>query len=154
MVHFRQSNGSGQDNTYFTSNSLTNGPPDWSSRVLGKLWKYIDTKICGTNAYILGSRNIPRTFPSLSRNYVRVFGIVTGSRDWRSKAQYKFSQHYSTISARSLGIRSQHPSWQTTSSMAVPWQFHDSSRILPGHCYGAKLDPPNHMPSRSAWIIS
>src|SRR6185437_16905436 len=93
MVHFRQSNGSGQDNTYSTSNSLTNGPPDWSSRVLGRFRKYIDTKICGTNTYILGSGNISRTFPSLARNYVRVFGTVTGSRDWRSKVQYKISQH-------------------------------------------------------------
>ena len=47
----------------------------------------MDTKICGTNAYILGSRNVLGMFPSLARNYERVFGIVTGSRDWRSKAQ-------------------------------------------------------------------
>src|ERR1043166_432783 len=92
MVHFRQSNGSGQDNTYFTSNSLTNGPPNWSSRVLGRFQKYIDTKICGTNAYILDSRDILGMFPSLARNYERVFSTVTGSRDWYSKAQYKIGQ--------------------------------------------------------------
>ena len=45
---------------------------------------------------------VPETFPSLARNYVRVFGTVTGSRDWRSKAQYKIGQHIN--SARSFDI--------------------------------------------------
>ena len=48
----------------------------------GQIFRY--KKICGTNAYILGSRNVLGMFPSLARNYERV---VTGSRDWRSKAQ-------------------------------------------------------------------
>ena len=48
----------------------------------GQTFRY--KKICGTNAYILGSRNVLGMFPSLARNYERV---VTGSRDWRSKAQ-------------------------------------------------------------------
>ncbi len=47
----------------------------------GQIFRY--KKICGTNAYILGSRNVLGMFPSLARNYER----VTGSRDWRSKAQ-------------------------------------------------------------------
>ena len=51
----------------------------------GQIFRY--KKICGTNAYILGSRNVLGMFPSLTCNYERVFSTVTESRDWRSKAQ-------------------------------------------------------------------
>src|ERR1043166_7868147 len=50
-------------------------------------------------------------------------------------------QHYSTISARYLDITTRHPSWQTTSSMAVPWQFRDSSTIVPGYYQVTSMAP-------------
>ena len=122
MVHFQQSNGSGQDNTYCTSNSLTNRPPDWSSRVLGNIW--IQKYVAQMHIYW-----VLETFPSLSHNYVRVFGVVTGSCDWRSKAQYKFGQHFGhNNSASKLAWN-----WWTNRNIQIPCQFHDSSTEVPGH---------------------
>ena len=46
----------------------------------GQIFRY--KKICGTNTYILDSENIPRTFLSLARNYVRCSVARTVSRDY------------------------------------------------------------------------
>ena len=73
---------------------------------------------------------VPETFPEHSRHYpVTMFSVVTGSRDWHSKAQYKFGQHFGhNNSASKLAW-----DWWTNRNTQIPCQFHDSSTEVPGH---------------------
>src|SRR4051812_27281617 len=68
-----------------------------------------------------------------------ITGIV--SRDWRSKAQYKFGQHYSTILARTLGIIFWHSSWPETGKLIEILRFPASSMTAPGYYQVATIAP-------------
>ena len=74
-------------------------------RILGYLYLVTNRQQLGyKRVYFLSIKKTGQSY------YQRMFHHWTVSRDWRSKAQYKFSQHYFTISARTLSIIFQHSS--------------------------------------------